>query len=377
MPTPTAAAARVADPSAIETAPPTGPRIDPPHAPASTSQALHRTAQLTGVQILACGGYAPPRIVSNEDLAAHGYDAEWIVQRTGIQARRWAEEGVAASDLAYEAATRCLEQAAVADGRQFEEVRDEVDLIVLATMTPDSPIPSTACQLQRRLGGRAAAMDVGAACAGFMFALITGAQFVKTGTARRVLVVGSDVMTRTIDPADKKTFPLFGDGAGAVLLGPGDQQQGLLAYSLGSDGSGADLLCIPGGGSREPLNAERLSCGRQFIRMEGRAVFKWAVNVLADSIRHVIAAAGLTTDDLSLVVLHQANRRILYAAADALKIDRDKLLINLDRYGNTSGGSIPLALDEATAAGRIRRGDNVLLSGFGAGLAWGTAVLRW
>ncbi len=377
MPTPTASAARHADPPAVSPPQPAGPRIDPPHAPASAVQAVHRTARLTGVQVLACGGYAPPRIVTNEDLAAHGYDAEWIVQRTGIQARRWAEQGVAASDLACEAALHCLQHAAASEGRQLEEVRNEIDLIVLATMTPDSPIPSTACQLQRRLGGRAAAMDVGAACAGFMFALVTAAQFVKTGTARRVLVVGSDVMTRTIDPADKKTFPLFGDGAGAVLLGPGSQEQGLLAYSLGSDGSGADLLCIPAGGSREPLNAERLASGRQFIRMEGRAVFKWAVNVLADSIRQVIAAAGLTTDDLSLVVLHQANRRILYAAADALGIDRDKLLINLDRYGNTSAGSIPLALDEASAAGRIRHGDHVLLSGFGAGLAWGTAVWRW
>lgn len=321
------------------------------------------------MQIVGCGAYAPPRVVTNADLAQHGYDADWIVKRTGILERRWAEEGIAASDLAYEASVRCLSAAGVG--------AEDLDLIVLATMTPDSPIPSTACQLQRRLGGRAAAMDVGAACAGFMFALATGMQFVKTGNARRVLVVGTDVMTRTIDPADKKTFPLFGDGAGAVLLGAGNSDQGLIAYSLGSDGSGAGLLHIPGGGSREPLTPERLSAGRQFIQMEGRAVFKWAVNLLADSIREVVAAAGLTTDDLSLVVLHQANRRILDAAADALGIARDKLLVNLDRYGNTSAGSIPLALDEALAAGRLRRGDHVLLSGFGAGLAWGTAVLRW
>jgi 3-oxoacyl-[acyl-carrier-protein] synthase-3 len=344
-------------------------RVDPAHEPLPDNDAGRRISRLTGVQILACGAYAPPRIVTNADLAQHGYDADWIVQRTGIQARRWAEPDVAASDLAYEAATRCLAQASVR--------ADELDLIVLATMTPDSPIPSTACQLQRRLGGRAAAMDVGAACAGFMFALVTGMQFIKTGTARRVLVVGSDVMTRIIDPADKKTFPLFGDGAGAVLLGAGGAEQGLVAYSLGSDGTGTDLLCIPGGGSREPMTPERLAAGRQFIRMEGRAVFKWAVNMLADSIRDVVAAAGLTTDDLSLVVLHQANRRILDAAADMLGIAKDKLLVNLDRYGNTSAGSIPLALDEALAAGRLRRGDHVLLSGFGAGLAWGTGVLRW
>lgn len=346
-----------------------GQRIDPSHTSVTVDNQTHRISRLTGVEILSCGAYAPPRIVTNEDLAQHGYDAQWIVQRTGILARRWSDDGVAASDLGYEAATRCLAQANLS--------ASELDLIVLATMTPDSPIPSTACQVQRRLGGRAAAMDVGAACAGFMFALATGMQFIKTGNARRVLVIGTDVMTRTIDPADKRTFPLFGDGAGAVLLGAGSGDQGLLAYSLGSDGSGADLLCIPGGGSREPLTPERLAAGRQFIRMEGRAVFKWAVNLLADSIRQVVAGAGLTTDDLSLVVLHQANRRILDAAADALGIARDKLLINLDQYGNTSAGSIPLALNEALVAGRLRRGDNVLLSGFGAGLAWGTAVLRW
>jgi len=325
--------------------------------------------RLTGVQILACGAYAPPQIVTNADLGALGYDPDWIVQRTGILARRRAADGVAASDLAYEASTRCLAAVAVDPA--------EIDLIVVATMTPDSPIPSTACQLQRRLGSRAAAVDIGAACAGFMYALVIGAQFIKTATARRVLVVGSDVMTRTIDPSDKKTFPLFGDGAGAVLLGPGSDEQGLLAYSLGADGRGTELLSIPGGGSREPLTCESIAAGRQFIQMDGRAVFKWAVNLLVDSVRSVIAGAGLTTDDLALVILHQANRRILDAAAETLGIAPQKMVINLDRYGNTSAGSIPLALDEVLACGRLRRGDAVLLSGFGAGLSWGTAVLRW
>jgi 3-oxoacyl-[acyl-carrier-protein] synthase III len=329
----------------------------------------HRVARLTGVQVLACGAYAPPEVVTNQDLAPHGYDADWIVQRTGILERRRAADGIAASDLAYEAAVRCLAKAGAAP--------EEIDLIVLATMTPDSPIPSTACQLQRRLGASAAAMDVGAACAGFMYALVTGMQFIKTGTARRVLVLGTDVMTRTINPADKKTFPLFGDGAGAVLLGPGSDEQGFVSYSLGADGRGTELLSIPGGGSREPLTPQTLASGRQFIQMDGRAVFKWAVNLLTDSIRAVVAAAGLTTSDLSLVILHQANRRILDAAADTLGIARGKLVINLDRYGNTSAGSIPLGLDEVLAAGRLKRGDHVLLSGFGAGLSWGTGVFRW
>jgi 3-oxoacyl-[acyl-carrier-protein] synthase-3 len=345
--------------------------------PKLATAAAHRCARLTGVQVLACGAYAPPNVVTNDDLAVHGYDADWIVQRTGIRQRRRAADDVAASDLAHEAALHCLGKAAASESVSLPELIDQIDLIILATMTPDSPIPSTACQLQRRLGGRAAAMDVGAACAGFMYGLVTGMQFIKTGTARRVLVVGAEVMTRTVNPADKKTFPLFGDGAGAVLLGPGGEQQGLLSYSLGADGRGANLLCIPGGGSREPLTPETIAAGHQFIQMEGRAVFKWAVNLLADSIRTVVASTGLTTADLNLVILHQANRRILDAAAGTLAIAPERLVVNLDRYGNTSAASIPLVLDEVLAADRLHRGDLVLLSGFGAGLSWGTAVLRW
>ena len=325
--------------------------------------------RITGVQILATGSYAPPQIVTNADLAQFGYDADWIVQRTGIHERRRAADGVAASDLGCEAAARCLASAGATIG--------VVDLIIVATMTPDSPTPSTACQVQRRLGGQAAAFDVSAACAGFMVALVTGMQFVKTGCARRVLVIGTDVMTRAVNPADRKTFPLFGDGAGAVLLGVGSDEQGFLSYVLGADGSGADLLCTYGGGSREPLTAESIAAGRQYMRMDGRPVFKWAVNLLADSVRDVLAAAGLTASDLALLVLHQANRRILDAAAKALDIPAEKVIVNLDRYGNTSAGSIPLVLDELAQAGRLRRGDHVLLSGFGAGLTWGTGVFRW
>jgi 3-oxoacyl-[acyl-carrier-protein] synthase-3 len=308
-------------------------------------------------------------VVSNADLASLGCDADWIVQRTGIHERRKAADDQATSDLAYEAARDCLDRSGVRAA--------EIDLIVLATMTPDSPIPSTACQMQRRLGGQAAAFDVGAACAGFMYALITGMQFVKTGTARRVLVVGAEVMTRAVNPRDAKTYPLFGDGAGAVLLGPGSAEQGLLAYTLGADGSGADTLCIPGGGTREPLTPETLAAGRQYMHMEGRAVFKWAVNLLADSALEVLTDAGLTAEDISLVVLHQANRRILDAAAEHLGIAPEKLVVNLDRFGNTSAASIPLALDEIDRAGRLRRGDKLLVSGFGAGLSWGTGILRW
>jgi 3-oxoacyl-[acyl-carrier-protein] synthase-3 len=335
---------------------------DEPHA-------VRTLPRLTGVQVLATGSYVPSQRVTNADLAPLGIDPDWIVKRTGILERRRAAADQATSDLAYEAAVACLAKGNVSI--------DDIDLIVLATMTPDSPAPSTACQLQRRLGGRAAAFDVSAACAGFMYALVTGMQFIKTGTAGRVLVVGSDVMTRAVNPIDTKTYPLFGDGAGAVLLGPGDGEQGLLAYTLGADGAGADLLCVHGGGTREPLTAESLARGRQFMHMEGKAVFKWAVKLLADTIRETLAAASLTARDLDLVVLHQANRRILDAAAESLGIPTEKVIVNLDRYGNTSAGSIPLVLDELSVAGRIKRGDRVLLSGFGAGLAWGTGIFQW
>jgi 3-oxoacyl-[acyl-carrier-protein] synthase-3 len=308
-------------------------------------------------------------VVRNEDLAALGYDADWILQRTGITQRRRAAPHEATSDLALAAARDCLASAQVS--------ADEIDLVILGTMTPDSPIPATACRVAQGLGIRAPALDVNAACAGFMYALVTGMQFVKAGTAQRAMIIGADVMSRVSNPADHKTYPLFGDGAGAVIIGPGDAEQGLVSYTLGADGSGADLLIIPGGGSREPLTSETIAARRNCLMMEGRPVFQWAVQLLRDTIASVLAGAQLSPEDVSLVVLHQANVRIIDAAASRLGLSREKVFVNLDRYGNTSAGSIPLALAEAERAGRIRRGDHILLSGFGAGLAWGTAVLRY
>lgn len=328
-----------------------------------------RLATLTGVQILATGSAAPDNVVRNEDLAELGYDAEWIVQRTGIHQRRHAPPEVATCDLAYEASLKCLESAGVSVS--------EVDLILVATMTSDMPMPSTACLLQQRLGCVAPAMDVNAACAGFMYAMTTGMQYVRNGCARRVLVVGMDIMSRTVNPADRKTYPLFGDGGGAVLLGPGEEDQGLVAYTLGSEGDHEGWLHQPGGGSREPLTADALCAGRQFIHMEGRPVFKWAVRVLEDSTRDVLHYANLTVDDIDVFIYHQANMRIINATLNDLKVNRERVVINVDRYGNTSAGSMPLALDEAIREGRIGRGGKVLLSGFGGGLAWGTAVMQW
>ena len=342
-----------------------------------------RMGKVAGVRVAATGSYVPEQIVTNEDLAALGCDSEWIVRRTGIRERRRAAEDQATSDMCYQAALRCL-SAANMDA-------SEIDLIIVATMTPDYPTPSTACQLQRMLGSVAPAMDVNAACAGFTYAMITAAQFIGMGNSRRVLVVGADMMSRTVNPEDVKTYPLFGDGAGAVIMTPAEtsdasdeadsahrlHEQGLLSYQLGSEGCGGAMLCIPAGGTRRALTPEAFAEGAQYMTMDGRGVFKWAVRVFDESAKQVLQHAGVTSDQLSLVVLHQANQRIIDSAVADLDIAPKDVFVNLDRYGNTSAASIPLALDEAVQAGRIQRGELVLLCGFGAGLAWGTALLRW
>ena len=220
-------------------------------------------------------------------------------------------------------------------------------------------------------------MDLNAACSGFMFALATGAQFIKTGSSQRALIVGADTMLRTVNPDDQKTYPLFGDGAGAVLLGSGDARQGLLSYTLGSDGEGADLLYIPAGGFREPVTVDSLSAKRHFICMEGRPVFKWAVRLVADTIRELLRDVGMEAKDVDAVVLHQANVRIIDVVAKELSLPADKVLVNLEQYGNTSAASMPLVLDEACRDGRIQRDDLVVFCGFGAGLTWGAALMRW
>ncbi|MDA9778498.1 ketoacyl-ACP synthase III [Rubripirellula sp.] len=328
-----------------------------------------RMGQISGVRVAATGSYVPDEIVTNEDLAALGCDSEWIIRRTGISERRRASELEATSDLCYHAAQRCMANAGV--------TADEIDLIIVATITPDHPTPSTACHLQRRLGAVAPAMDVNAACAGFMYGLVTGAQFVANGNSHCALIIGADVMSRTINPDDKKTYPLFGDAAGAVILRPDSKAKGIASYQLGSEGCGGEMLCIPAGGTRSPLTPERHANGMQYLLMDGRNVFKWAVRVVDDSAKQVLQHANLSANDLDLVILHQANQRIIDSAVSDLDVEREKVFVNLDRYGNTSGASIPLALDEAVQSERLKRGDRVLLCGFGAGLAWGTAVLHW
>ena len=329
-----------------------------------------RTSSLTGIQIVGCGSYVPDQVVTNEQLdEQYGCDPNWIVQRTGIRERRHAPPGMATSDLCVEAARRAIRSSGV-DPQQ-------IDLLVCGTFTPDYHCPSTACLIQDRLGLDCPAFDTAAACAGFMYSLVTAAQFVATGNAKYALAVGGDINSRIVNPADQRTFPLFGDGAGAVLIARGTHHQGLICYQLGSDGSGGPLLDRPGGGTKNPLTPEDLDAGAQFLRMDGRSVFKWAVRLLTDTIDLTLEKTGMTVHDVSLYVLHQANVRIIRAAAEQLGIPEQKLYVNLDRYGNTSAGSIPLVLDEAFREGRIQRGDTLLLSGFGAGLTWGTGLFRW
>ncbi len=328
-----------------------------------------RVGRITGVQVVGIGSSLAAQVIRNEDLAALGYDADWIVQRTGILQRRHAPEGVATSDLAVEAARKCIDQAGV-------NPRD-IDLVLLGTYTPDALMPATASLVQDRLGLCAPAMDVQAACASFIFAMLTGMQFVATGCSRLALVIGADCTSRVLNPADERTFPLFGDAAGAVLLAPGSPDQGFLSYAVGSDGSGFDLLYRPMGGTRQPFSRAAEDRGSEFLHMDGRPIFKWAIRMLRETIYEALQAAQMTLDDLDLVIFHQANMRIINSAVDDLGVDPRKVFNNVDRYGNTSSASIPLALDEAFQQGRIEPGHHLLFSGFGGGLAWGTVIMRW
>jgi 3-oxoacyl-[acyl-carrier-protein] synthase III len=329
-----------------------------------------RCRSLTGVRILGTGSYVPDSVVTNEHLHARlGHDSDWIVKRTGILERRHALPHQATSDLCHEACRRCL------DGSDVNP--KDIDLLVLATFTPDMAFPSTACLVQDRLKLNCPAIEVEAACAGFMYALITGAAYVVSGASDLALIVGGDCNSRVVNPDDLKTYPLFGDGSGAVLLTRGRPDQGILSYSMGADGSGGDLLSRPACGSRMPPTPELLARGLHFMHMDGRSVFRWAVAILCDTIQDVLRHGGFAPNDVSLYIPHQANIRIINAAIDVLHISRNRVFNNLERYGNTSAGSVPLALDEAVAEGRVKAGNLVLLSGFGAGLAWGTALVRW
>ncbi len=325
--------------------------------------------QLTGVQIVGTGSFVPDNVVTNEDLISLGCDADWIVQRTGIKERRHAPPGMGTGEMAIEAAKRAMDAANVGP--------EDIDLLLLATFTPNRLMPATATMVQNQLGLRCGAMDLAAACSGFVYGLVTGMQFVATGCSKRALVIGADTNSRVSDPNDKKTYPLFGDGAGAVVLAPGSGEQGALSYTIGADGSGADLLCRPAGGVSQPFDPQIGADQQHFMQMEGRPIFKWAVRWIEDSSREMVSQANLSLSEIDWWILHQANVRILDAAVESLEIERERVVMHLQRYGNTSGASIPIALDETVRAGQIKSGQNLLLAGFGSGLTWGSMVFRW
>jgi len=326
---------------------------------------------LTGVRVLATGGYVPEQVITNEQLQeCTGSDPAWLIKQTGIRQRRHAAADQATSDLCIAAARRCLDSIDLNPAR--------IDLLIVATVTADMTFPATACLVQDALKlPQIPAYDISAGCAGFVYALCQAASAIVSGAADYVLVVGGDCLSRVINPQDRKTYPLMGDGAGAVLLGRGRSDQGLLRYSLGSDGSGAGVLGRKGGGSRLPLTPDLLADGAQYLFMDGPAVFSWAIHKISESIQELLDEQQLAPTDIDLFVLHQANIRIINAALDVLGVPRSSVPINLDRYGNTSAASIPLLLDEIWRSGLLKPGKRLILSGFGAGLSWGTALWRW
>jgi 3-oxoacyl-[acyl-carrier-protein] synthase III len=316
------------------------------------------------VTITGLGAYAPERVITNDDLAAMvDTSDEWIIERTGIRERRIAADEQALSDLSLPAIRQALEQAG-SDGT-------DVDLLIVATVTPDMMFPSTSAILADRLGAKdAAAYDLSAGCTGFMYALAQAYGMVAAGLARRALVVGGDVLSRILDWTDRSTVVLFGDGAGAVVLEP-SEEPGFLAFELGADGGGGEHLWLPGSGSRLFEEPDK------YVKMNGREVFKFATRVLVSSAEAVLERNGSTVQDVDVYVPHQANVRIIDHATKKLGIPSERVVVNVDRYGNTSSGSIPLALAEAQADGRLRDGSLVLMTGMGAGLTWGSALMRW
>lgn len=329
-----------------------------------------RTAKLMGVQIQGIGTYLPDLVVTNQQLESqYGFEEGWIQRRTGILERRYAADDEGTSDLAAQAGRKAIAAAGLTNA--------DIDMVVVGTFTPDYLCPSTACLVQQKLNLDAAAMDVQAACSGFMYALATGAQFVATKNCRNVLVVGADINSRIVEPNDQRTAPLFGDAAGAVVVTEGSSEQGLECYQLGADGAGGEMLDRPVGGTARPLTAEAVAAGDHYLKMDGRNVFKWAIQAVVESIGQVLKTSGETPDDVKLFVLHQANIRIIDHAMKVLGIPKDKVFNNLQLVGNTSAASIPLALEQAASEKDLQAGDLVLMCGFGAGLTWGTGLFRW
>ncbi|SFL87788.1 beta-ketoacyl-ACP synthase III [Pelosinus propionicus] len=324
-----------------------------------------------GVGIIGIGSFAPEKIVTNKDLEKVVETSdEWIVSRTGIKQRHVVETGVATSSLAALAAERALVDAGV--------TADEIDLIIVATATPDMLFPSTACLVQDKIkASKAAAFDLSAGCSGFAYGLVTGSQFIKTGLYKKILVIGAETLSTILDWNDRNTCVLFGDGAGAVVLGEVPVGYGILGVELGADGSGGELLKMPAGGSRIPATNESIEQRLHYLQMSGNDVFKFAVKVMGEAAIKALEHSGLSHTDVDCLIPHQANIRIIQSAAKRLKLPMEKVVINVDNYGNTSAASIPLAMDEAMKSGKLKNDDIVVLVGFGAGLTWGSCVIKW
>lgn len=332
---------------------------------------MQNTALPYSVTISGVGAYVPERIMTNDDLAKIvDTNDEWIRTRTGIIERRIAADDEPSSAMAAQAGRLALENA--------NALPEEIDLLIVATITPDSNMPSTACRVQPQLALKnATCFDLNAACSGFIYALETAKHFITTGAARKALVIGVDKMSTVMDWQNRTTCVLFGDGAGAVVLEPAVKRRGFIASATGGDGAMADLLYIPAGGSAEPASEKTLSERRHYLRMEGNRVFKGAVRGMAEVASTALEKAGVSASELCCVVPHQANRRIISALAEKIGVEMDRVIINLDRIGNTTAASIPLALNSALADNRIKDGDLILFVAFGAGLTWGASVLEW
>jgi 3-oxoacyl-[acyl-carrier-protein] synthase III len=325
-----------------------------------------RTCSIAGV-----GSYVPERVITNADLEKLvDTSDEWITSRTGIKARRVAATHQFTSDLAARAASRAMRKAGVK--------AEEIDLIIVATITPDMPFPSTACLVQQKINAyRAAAFDIEAACSGFIYALEIGQQFIMSRTYNTVLVVGAEKLSSIVDWTDRNTCVLFGDGAGAAILQNRPNAHGLLTACMGADGQKADLLSMPGGGSRCPASAESVAAGLHFLRMDGKETFKNAVQAMYNAAQESLRRCEIDITQIKCIIPHQANRRIIDAVGERLGAKPDQVYVNLDKYGNTSAASVAIALDEVVESKRIQRGDLILLVVFGAGLTWGAAVIEW
>ncbi|MCY9666688.1 ketoacyl-ACP synthase III [Paenibacillus alginolyticus] len=323
------------------------------------------------VGVLGTGKYVPERILTNQELETMvETNDEWIVTRTGIRERRIAAEGQATSDLCYEAALIALNNAGI--------TADQLDLIIVATITPDMAFPSTACILQEKLGAKkAAAFDLSAACSGFVYGLANASNFIATGTYKHALIIGADCLSKITDYTDRNTCILFGDGAGAVVIGEVPEHRGFKSFELGADGTGGPLLKIEGGGSRNPSSQASIDQRLHYIYMAGAEVFKFAVRIMGNAADEALRKAGWEKTDIDLLVPHQANMRIIQASLNRLELTDEKCMINLDKYGNMSAASIPVALAEAVEQGRLNEGDRLVLVGFGGGLTWGASALVW